>query len=154
MYVYADWIVSPSFDGVINNEISIHETSENDRCVNDVNLRVAFLEDGLALHFQYNTEIFSEATIKRMADSFCHILDQIIESPLAPFSESLSVHLTKKEQEEIVQLSMGTMRPEFDEEVLIHQQFQKIAAADPDKPCLILGDLEMTYAEVKNLFEI
>lgn len=149
IYFLAEWIVTPNFDGTVNEVMDYAKVStENDRCVNDLNFRAGFREDDLVLSFQYNAEIFTEATMVRMMDTLMHILEQAIENPYVPISEAISGKLTEKEQKKVIGFSMGDSRPEFEDAPLVHQAFEEWATAEPDRVCLVFGEEELTFGEV------
>ncbi|MET0136200.1 MAG: amino acid adenylation domain-containing protein [Kibdelosporangium sp.] len=53
----------------------------------DLAVEVAERADGLAIAFEYNTDLFDELTVARMADHYVRLLEQVVAEPARPVGE-------------------------------------------------------------------
>ncbi|ARU60826.1 hypothetical protein CBW65_06755 [Tumebacillus avium] len=102
-------------------------------------------EGGLQVEFEYSTKLFAESTMRRMSGHFLHLLQTIVEHPDRRLGELTM--LPEAEQQQILH--------DFNQSGLaveaggsIHSQFERNAAADPDKTALVFGDLSLSYGEL------
>lgn len=112
----------------------------------DLSLIVAEAEDGLAATFEYNTDLFAPATIRRMAQHFETLLQGIAADPSRDVS-SLSL-LTEAEikQQLIPAAPAKSFRSFIDAPV--HTLFEGQAAYLPDPVAMIFEDRQFTYREL------
>ncbi len=100
------------------------------------------------LHWQYNTDLFETATIRRMAGHFQRLLEQVAADPGLYIKEYS--FLTENERRQVLLDWNDTTAP-FDFDVCIHQRFAEQAAAQPDAPALQVAGRTTSYGALNRL---
>jgi aspartate racemase len=100
---------------------------------------------GITGRFIYSTDLFSEATIARMAGHLETLLTGVIENPDTPISD-LPL-LTHAERRELLTLWNDTRR-EYPRNQSVHGIFEEQAARQPDRVAVVFGDAQLTYGEL------
>jgi amino acid adenylation domain-containing protein len=110
-------------------------------------LTVATLEspEGLHFHFDYNTDLFDEATIARMGQGLRTLLDQVASTPDARLSQ---LDLLSADERRLVVEEWNAATAEYPADRCIHQIFQAQAARTPDALAVTFGDASLTYREL------
>ncbi|TCP58031.1 amino acid adenylation domain-containing protein [Tumebacillus sp. BK434] len=111
----------------------------------DLTLLIAEEDGELAAVFEYNTDLFAEATIARLAGHFSHLLHAIA----ADSSRALSQMplLSAAEQEQLLYGWNDTAVP-FPDNVCLHELFEAQVQQTPDNIAVIFGSDTLTYAEL------
>lgn len=113
----------------------------------DLTLAMAEHTDGLALGFEYSTDLFLDATIERMHEQFGHLLQRIMDNPDTPIS-SLSLH--DDATEEMVRAdAYGPVRDY--PAGCMHELFERSATQTPNAIAIEVGDTRYTYADVERI---
>jgi amino acid adenylation domain-containing protein/non-ribosomal peptide synthase protein (TIGR01720 family) len=99
----------------------------------------------LTIAFEYNTDLFDEATIARMARHFQTLLDGAIADPDQPL-DRLPL-LTAAERQQLLVEWNQTATP-FPADRCVHDLFAAQAQRTPDAPALIFDDARLTYADL------
>jgi non-ribosomal peptide synthetase component F len=98
--------------------------------------------------FEFMSELYEADTIERLFGSWIGVLQHVLSSGGVD-SKWNAVSLLRPEDKAVIkEVSRGTARPEFMEAPLVHQQFELIAAAQPDRVCLVYEDEELSFKEV------
>ena len=111
----------------------------------DLTLMTARDGDGLALAFEYSTDLFDPATIDRLAGHFETLLRGIVADPSGPVSAFPL--LSGPERRQILE----TWAPGPAAGIAggwLHQRFEAHALRTPDAEALAFGEVRLTYAEV------
>ena len=103
------------------------------------------LDQGLGGRLIYQTDLFDETTIKRMAEHFQNLLEAIIRNPAQPLNKI--EFLTTTEREELKRERERTQR-EFTSPPLVHQLFEAQVERTPDSVALVFGDEQLTYRQL------
>ncbi|MFP2903719.1 MupA/Atu3671 family FMN-dependent luciferase-like monooxygenase [Pyxidicoccus sp. 3LFB2] len=111
----------------------------------DLSLNVIEVENGLALDFDYNTDLFEPGTIARWARCFRTLLEGIVANPRRPLA-TLPM-LTEAERQQLV-LGWNQTRVPYSRERLIHQLIEQQAATRPSKIALECDGQSLTYADL------
>ena len=111
----------------------------------DLTLEAFELNGEFQVHWEYNTDLFDEATIARMQGHYRCVLESLLSNPQAKISE-LPL-LTPKEAEELVALGEST-REQYPQMLCIHDWFEQQAAQTPDSIAVICGSFKLTYSEL------
>ncbi len=113
-----------------------HETSQFD-------LMLTLGNDGgsLAGVIEYASDLFDRSTVERFAQHFQTLLQALVEDVEQPV---LALPLLSPAQR---QASPATLAPKavFPVQLLIHQRFEQVAAAQPHATALVLGECELSY---------
>ena len=110
----------------------------------DLTLTMVEVAGELATTFAFNTDLFDAASIARMSDHLCVLLDGIARRPEMPISE-LPL-LTARERHEMLVDWNATTVP-FDD-VCIHALFEAQVLRTPDAVAVICEDEQLTYREL------
>ncbi len=114
----------------------------------DLTLAMRESDEGLFGVFEYNTDLFDESTVQRMAEHFETLLRAIVEDP----QQSLSAFrmLPREERQRLLSDWAETGRAELDVECA-HQMFEKHAAARPEAEAVQYDSTTLTYGELDRL---
>ncbi|WP_128894537.1 non-ribosomal peptide synthetase [Longirhabdus pacifica] len=94
---------------------------------------------------EYNTALFTEDTIARMAEQYRYVLQQLINSPTTSFVDIELVPPRQKNQ--IVEQFNDTKTP-FHEDKTIQQMFEHYAQTIPETVAVVFKDQQLTYREL------
>jgi len=110
----------------------------------DLTLFLSETEHGLTGTFEYNTNLFDRATVRRMA----HHLERLLEAAVADPQQRLSrlPMLAEDERRQILYEWNDTAAP-FPSDVCMHELFEAQAARTPDAPAVVFGGERATYDE-------
>jgi len=111
----------------------------------DFTLEAATTEAGLQFAIEYNTDLFTAARVRRMANSWRILLENIVASPDRRIG-SFSL-LSPEEHARIVQGWNETSAP-YPTDKCIHQLFEAQVAASPEATAIVFQQEPLTYAEV------
>ena len=100
---------------------------------------------GLLCSIEYNTDIFDEATIRRMAGHYQTLLAGIAAQPGAHLS-NYNI-LTDAERRQIL-MEWNQTEAAYPLDQCVHQLFELQAERTPDAVALIFGEEQMTYREL------
>jgi amino acid adenylation domain-containing protein len=103
------------------------------------------IEGSLSATFEYNTDLFEEATINRMAVHFRNLLERITASAQERLA-NLNL-LTEAERRELL-IEWNDTDAIYPEEQCLHHLFQAQAARAPDDVALIYEGQSLTYAQL------
>ena len=111
----------------------------------DLSLNMYETDSGLVGNFEYNTDLFDETTIARMADHFASLLSGIIANPEQPISQ-LPL-LTPAEREQIL-FEWNNTQTEYPQNLCFHQLFAEQAKKTPDAVAVVFQEHKLTYNEL------
>ncbi|HEX6541515.1 MAG TPA: amino acid adenylation domain-containing protein [Ktedonobacterales bacterium] len=109
-----------------------------------VDLTMAAIEDshGLVAMLEYSTDLFDAATIDRMAQSFCLLLEGIASDPERGVSD-LPI-MPEYERQKLVEEWNATAAP-YPTDACLHELIEGQAERTPDTLALIAGEERLTY---------
>jgi amino acid adenylation domain-containing protein len=111
----------------------------------DLTCTVIPREQGFTTSFEYNTDLFEAATIRRMMDSFHSILEAAACGPELRLAE-LPL-LSQKERQKVL-VEWNATQLEYPRENCIHQLVEAQAAAQPDAIAVLHERNRLTYREL------
>ena len=111
----------------------------------DLSLYIGERPEGLALSFEYNTDLFEAATIERLAAHYHTLLKGVVENPERRISE-LPL-LTEDERSQLV-VEWNQTDADFRNDICIHELFEEQVDKTPDDVALIDGPTRLTYREL------
>ena len=111
----------------------------------ELTLSVEIVDDQLKGHFEYNSDLFDPATIKRMANHFEVLLQTAVENPQQPIA-NLSM-LSQRERKTLLS-GWNKTKTNYPANQCIHQLFEQQAAKQPNAIALIYQDQVMKYHEL------
>src|SRR5947199_1828328 len=95
--------------------------------------------------YEYNTDLFDEATIRRLADSFKVLLAAATDSPERPVSQ-LPV-LSQSEREKLL-LQWNAERARYSTRLVIHEMFEQQVERTPDQVAVGFQGEQLAYREL------
>ncbi|SMC29902.1 amino acid adenylation domain-containing protein, partial [Andreprevotia lacus DSM 23236] len=123
------------------------ETVQIERATSKFDLTLNVMEDGEVLQalFEYNTDLFDETTIARMAGHYATLLDGIVATPTARCADL--PWLTAVEQQQLL-LDWNATAVAHASPPAFHHLFEQQVDAQPAAPALLLGDAVLSYAQL------
>lgn len=117
----------------------------------DLDLHIIENDEGLAAEFEYSTDLFENATIKRMAEHFQTLLASIVEQPEVRVDD-LPL-MTRPEYRQL----MAWSRAEPAQQPcngLLHERFEAHAQKQPERPAIVCGAQQLSYGELNQRAEL
>jgi non-ribosomal peptide synthetase component F len=111
----------------------------------DLQLNLAESPTGVEGDFVYNTDLFDDATIERMAGHFRTLLEGIAADPTARLSRLPLLH--DAERRHVLSVG-GDGAATYPVDVRVHERFEQQAARTPDATALVYEDQRLSYAEL------
>ncbi|NEQ79180.1 MAG: amino acid adenylation domain-containing protein [Moorea sp. SIO2I5] len=110
----------------------------------DLTLEMVEIDSCMLALIKYNTNLFDELTIARMASNYQVLLEGIINNPQQRVGQ-LTL-LTDTQQQLLVEWNNTTTK--YPQDKCIHQLFEKQVEQTPDAVAVIFGQESLTYAEL------
>ena len=111
----------------------------------DLTLTLVEEANGLACSLEYNTDLYHEETIQRMALHFERLLQHGIEAPDQLLTRLKMVTMEEKAQ---IDARMKQNMRYFDTEHAIHKLFEQQAARTPHAAAVVFEEKQYTYQEL------
>jgi natural product biosynthesis luciferase-like monooxygenase protein len=102
-------------------------------------------DGGLAVHCDYDAELFDPSTIQRLLEHFGVLLRQILAEPAAPLA-SLSM-LTPTELRQLL-VEWNDTKTDFPTDACIHRLFEAQAARTPEAGAVAFREQTVTYGQL------
>jgi len=131
---------TPALDGL---DVDVREV-ETGTAKFDLNLSLTDDEDGLTAKFEYNTDLFDAATVRRMAANFETLLAAAAQDPDARVAE---LPLLAEAEHRQLREWNATGR-DYPSGACLHQLFEAQAELTPDTTALIFEHERLTYREL------
>ncbi|QSQ23764.1 non-ribosomal peptide synthase/polyketide synthase [Pyxidicoccus parkwayensis] len=113
----------------------------------DLALFLTDYPEGIAGTFDYNTDLFDESTLARMAAHLGMLLEGVVASPDTRVSE-LSLQTEAQRQQVLVEWNEA--RRELPAPALVHRLFEEQVRRAPDAPAVSFGAETLTYEELNS----
>ncbi len=111
----------------------------------DITLSMSETGQQVGGFWEYNTDLFDEATIQRMTSHFQQLLQGIVAQPETAVSQLPLLSAAEIEQQ-LVQWNDTAI--EYPRHLTLHQLFESQAAATPDAIALVYEDEQLTYRQL------
>lgn len=111
----------------------------------DLALFIEKTSSGLIGEWEYNTDLFDDATIARMTGHFQTLLEGIVANPKQLISE-LSL-LTPAEQQQLL-VEWNNTKKDYPQDKCIHQLFEEQVERSPNAVAVVFEGEELTYREL------
>ncbi len=120
----------------------------------DLSLTIFQMEDGLSADFRYNSDLFDEATISRMAQHFLTVLGSIVNDPdqyirEIPLLSEYERHTLLLEWNR-TQCDHQGRRPWCPQDLCLHPLFEQQVELTPDAIAVVFEDTSLTYRELND----
>jgi amino acid adenylation domain-containing protein len=110
----------------------------------DLMMQVADTDGQFICELQYNTDLFDDATIERMAGHFATLLGGIVTDPGSRLSELPLLTETERREQAV----WNETQVRYDAPDCLHEMVAATAHRSPAAIAVSFGDREMTYAEL------
>jgi len=120
-------------------------TSHNGTAKFDLTLTLAESPEGLFCSFEYNTDLFDAATIKRMAGHFECLLQSLVANPGQRLSE---LQLLPEPERRQMLVDWNATQKEYPREKCFHHLFEAQAERTPEAVAVIFENQQLTYREL------
>nr|WP_232116125.1 non-ribosomal peptide synthetase [Luteimonas sp. XNQY3] len=111
----------------------------------DLELMVSESDDGLRCRWTFDTAVFQEATVRRMAGSFLHLLHGLSEDAATGIRD---LEIVTVEERRMLMAPARTFAPGVMMGSSILDRFARIVVGDRHAPAIIDGDRVVDYAEL------
>ncbi|MCT7964314.1 amino acid adenylation domain-containing protein [Laspinema sp. D1] len=111
----------------------------------DLNVMMMEMGEVLLAGWQYNTDLFDEATIARMAGHYQTLLEGIVSNPQQKISE-LPL-LTPADRHQLL-IEWNNTWAEYPQDKCIHQLFEEQVERSPDAVVVVFEGEQLTYREL------
>jgi amino acid adenylation domain-containing protein len=110
----------------------------------DLSLEIGEVDGGFEGYFEYNTELFEPATVRRFSRHFSSILQGFVDQPSRPIS--MIPLLSDEDRAGLLLQARGAAPATVP--VLVHRQFEAQVAANPDTVAVAFGESSVTYCQL------
>nr|WP_054942807.1 non-ribosomal peptide synthetase [Paenibacillus ihuae] len=111
----------------------------------ELSLYLEEVEGSLSGQFHYQSALFKEETIQRMALHYVQLISEVLDKP--DLEIGAYPIITKEERERILNV-WNSPAAKFTEEETLHSQVGKMAARFPTRTAVVCGQEEITYSEL------
>ncbi len=111
----------------------------------DLDLEMTERSDGLDAIFNYNTDLFDESTIARMAGHFERLLEAIVSAPDKRLHDLCL--LTGSEREQLL-LDWNATEASYSQDTCLHQLFESQVGNSPEMVAVVFEDQQLTYGQL------
>jgi amino acid adenylation domain-containing protein/non-ribosomal peptide synthase protein (TIGR01720 family) len=101
--------------------------------------------DGITLVWEYNSDLFDAATIKRMMEQYQTLVEEIVANPNQRIAQ---LPLLTKEQQEQILVNWNDTEVAFPKVKNIHQLIEEQVEENPEAIAVIFGEQKLTYREL------
>ena len=140
----------------------LHETAESDQTLGlneeyreippggtrfDLGLIVGIRGNGADCRLEFNRDLFTEATVRRLADCFLRLVESIAADADVRLAEIPL--MTPAEEQQIVRTWNDT-RTDYPRDLCVHQLFEVQVERAPQATALVWGSQQLTYRELND----
>ena len=113
----------------------------------DISMEFSDAGDRFSACLLYNTSLFDNSTIFRMASHFQNILEGLLAWPDSSISELEILAPVEKQQ---ILVDWNNTAADYPPEKCLHQIFEKQVDQSPDSPAVLFGEHQLTYRELNS----
>ena len=134
-------------DSFKGSDITVKQiTFEQKHSMFDISFDITEFNKNLAITVEYSTKLFKPETIRRFFKYFEHTLNSMSDSPAQNIDSLEWFDFSEINSLLLRQNSGGSYKPEKN----IISVFEKQTELYPDRPAVVFGDIELTYAELNH----
>jgi amino acid adenylation domain-containing protein len=111
----------------------------------DLNLNVEERAEGLLTHFEYNCDMFNEATIGRMAGHWQTLLEGVVA---APDKSLASLPLLTEQERHRLLIEWNTPQVEYFQGCCVYELFEMQVERTPETVAVVCEEHSLTYGEL------
>lgn len=142
MFVYVDSVEDKlALPGLVLD----YENVDGETAKCDILLGMTETDDGYLGILEYISDLFDKETIERMGQHYQTILSAIVANPGQRISDLPLMTETERQQ---LLVEWNDTKTEVNDDLCIHQLFERQAAKTPDEVAVVCEDQHLTYAEL------
>jgi len=111
----------------------------------DLNLNMEERTEGLLTRFEYNSDLFDEATIARLASHWQTLLEGVVADPEKPLA---SLPLLAERERYRLLVEWNTPQVEYFQDRCVHELFEEQVERTPEAVALVCEKRQFTYGEL------
>nr|ALT22102.1 nonribosomal peptide synthetase [Anabaena sp. XPORK13A] len=111
----------------------------------DLTLDIEPSEQGLVANWEYNSDLFEDATITRMLGHFQNILTSVLANPQQQINQINLLTVVERNQ---LLVEWNDTTVEYPQEKCIHQLFEEQVIKTPDAVAVVFENQQLTYQEL------
>jgi surfactin family lipopeptide synthetase A len=111
----------------------------------DLTLEIFDSINGLAGRFEYNTDLFEQSTIERMAGHFQNLLEAIATNPQQKVSQ---IPLLSPSEQQKILIDWNHTSVNYPQDICFHKLIEAQVERTPDAIAVIYEDQKLTYQEL------
>src|SRR5262249_16689707 len=111
----------------------------------DLSLFMSERDDRLSCWLEYNTDLFTTASVDRLLGHFGSLLESIVANPDRLISQMPL--LSERERQEVL-VDWNRTQAEFDGTILVHELFEAQTERTPEATALVAGKERLNYREL------
>lgn len=131
----------PELDGLQVEQLEVARTTAK----YDLSLIAVETGEGIALEWEYSTDLFAAETIRHMALCFRQLADEVVKSPSLPLQDL--VLCTREQYALVVDAWSGRLLEPLPDSCL-HRLFSQLAGVTPDRLAVVCGSRRLSYGEL------
>ncbi|MBL4673508.1 MAG: amino acid adenylation domain-containing protein, partial [Arenicella sp.] len=114
----------------------------------ELSLNVTKSDNGLQLSFEYNTDLFNQATVVRLGDHFLRLLDGFANSEDAHAESVRRLPMLSEHETRYLVDDLNNLESDYPAEQCVHELFEAQVALNPDAIALEFEAQELSYGEL------
>jgi len=118
------------------------QTEQAGQAKYDLTLNISEDEKGLSLSWNYNSDLFVEASIAAMTCHFSQLVSGLLNAPKTPVFE-IDILNTKETQQQLI--TWNDTQKDYPKNLCIHQLFEQQAELHPNNIAVVFEESELTY---------
>lgn len=111
----------------------------------DLGVMIVRTESNVTIRFQYDTDIYDDATVHRIAKHLLTLLEVIEDDPMTRVSE---LPLLAPEERQQILVDWNDTKTEYPEDQCVHHILEERVAKKPETVAVVDDDGEITYGEL------
>ncbi|AFZ36200.1 amino acid adenylation domain protein [Stanieria cyanosphaera PCC 7437] len=113
----------------------------------DLSVSIENTAEKLIATFEYNTDLFDDATINRMISHYQNLLTGIVVHPQAKLSD---IPLLSNQERQQLLIDWNPTLVDYSQDVSIQQLFETQVKQNPDAVAVVFGNQKLTYQQLNN----
>ncbi len=139
----SDVMGNPDFPGLTWSRLEIKSVAAKF----DLFLSMKETQEGLIGYWEYNSDLFDRATIRRWMSHFQVLLEGIVDNPQQQISQ---LHLLTEGERHQILVEWNNTATDYPQDKCIHQLFEEQVERNPDAVAVVFEDQQLTYRQLNN----
>jgi len=118
---------------------------ENPTAKYDLTLYTSESDEGIVTFWEFNTDLFDEATVQRMAEHFRNFLTAVVREPGQKID---AIDFLTAREKQLLFDEWNATRRDYPDNTTVHALFENLAQTQPDLPAAQYHQQILTYAQL------